>query len=147
MAPVSRNFQEMRERLRLILTKKKLKCKAAAANGSNGNGNNGSGGASVASSGGVSSASSSNGGEIMPGMNRKSSVRLPNGVSFGKISTKKSIRTQDPKVDLSGMNLPELFDPDDLNSLLKFIEGSGSNSVRDAKKAAKKARQKLKKVF
>uniref|UniRef100_A0A1B6DDP5 FAM193 C-terminal domain-containing protein n=1 Tax=Clastoptera arizonana TaxID=38151 RepID=A0A1B6DDP5_9HEMI len=35
VAPVSRNYQEMRERLRLLLTKKKAKCKSATVPGNN----------------------------------------------------------------------------------------------------------------
>ncbi|PSN54996.1 hypothetical protein C0J52_02315 [Blattella germanica] len=43
VAPVSRNYQEMRERLRLLLTKKKAKCKIGAS-GSGGNNGGGAGG-------------------------------------------------------------------------------------------------------
>lgn len=156
VAPVSRNYQEMRERLRLLLTKKKLKCKAAAATASNGS--NGSA---------VSSTSSTNGGETMAGLGRRTGGRLPtNGVPPypGKTTaTKKMQGASGPSVvkslsgskieSLSGLNIrstssmPDIADPDDIDSVLKFIEGNGSNSRRDAKKAAKKARQKQKKVI
>jgi hypothetical protein len=48
----------------------------------------------------------------------------------------------------SADSLPQpVKDPRDLEALLDFIEGNQSSKCKDAKKAAKKARQKQKKVI
>ena len=132
---MSRNYQEMRERLRLLLTKKKAKCKIG-------------GPAPAGSSAPVSSGTPQTLAGPTPG-NVEAAVKqstvsatgsscAPSPASSGPVLTKQD----------SADSLPQpVKDPRDLEALLDFIEGNQSSKCKDAKKAAKKARQKQKKVL
>jgi hypothetical protein len=124
----------MRERLRLLLTKKKAKCKV---------GSNGAGGTS-----GTGSISTPQAGAAPSPGTTETSVKpstafaagtssIPSAATTGPVLTKQD----------SSESLPQpVKDPRDLEALLDFIEGNQSSKCKDAKKAAKKARQKQKKV-
>ncbi|PNF31508.1 hypothetical protein B7P43_G00807 [Cryptotermes secundus] len=134
VAPVSRNYQEMRERLRLLLTKKKAKCKIG---GAGPGGTSGIGSATVPQAGAAPS----------PGT-AETAVKL-NAVSAAGVSSVPSPAASGPVLakQASADSLPQpVKDPRDLEALLDFIEGNQSSKCKDAKKAAKKARQKQKKL-
>nr|CAD7452856.1 unnamed protein product [Timema tahoe] len=122
VAPVSRNYQEMRERLRLLLTKKKAKCK--------------SGNPTVTPVGGSSP---------QPGS-------APVAASAAPEAGAKPVPAEPPspsplvKQDSVDSSTGPDKDPRDLEELLEFIEGNQATRCKDVKKAAKKARQKQKKM-
>nr|CAD7258739.1 unnamed protein product [Timema shepardi] len=122
VAPVSRNYQEMRERLRLLLTKKKAKCK--------------SGNPTVTPVGGSSP---------QPGS-------APVAPSAAPEAGAKPVPVEPPspsplvKQDSVDSSTGPDKDPRDLEELLEFIEGNQATRCKDVKKAAKKARQKQKKM-
>ncbi|KDR19941.1 hypothetical protein L798_05938 [Zootermopsis nevadensis] len=134
VAPVSRNYQEMRERLRILLTKKKAKCKIG---GTGASGANGTGNATVPQVGTVPSTGTT-----------ETAVKASTGSAGGASSTPSPavsgpVLAKQDSVD----SLPQpIKDPRDLEALLDFIEGNQSSKCKDAKKAAKKARQKQKKL-
>ncbi|XP_069688836.1 uncharacterized protein [Periplaneta americana] len=134
VAPVSRNYQEMRERLRLLLTKKKAKCKI---------GNTG-----AVPTSGTGTPAVMQTGNTAPTGGTEAAVKPSTTSAVGPSSTP-SPATSGPvlaKQD-SAESLPQpLKDPRDLEALLDFIEGTQTTKCKDAKKAAKKARQKQKKL-
>jgi hypothetical protein len=117
----------MRERLRLLLTKKKAKCKIG---GTGAGGASGTGSATVPQLGTVPS----------PGTT-ETAVKANTECAGGASSTR-SPAVLGPVPDPQPVK-----DPRDLEALLDFIEGNQSSKCKDAKKAAKKARQKQKKVI
>jgi hypothetical protein len=125
----------MRERLRLLLTKKKAKCKIG---GTAAGGTSSTGSATVPQAG------------VAPSSGTTETVVKPNAVSAVGSSSVPSPATSGPvlaKQDLADSLPQPVKDPRDLEALLDFIEGNQSSKCKDAKKAAKKARQKQKKVI
>jgi hypothetical protein len=124
----------MRERLRLLLTKKKAKCKI---------GGTGAGG----TSGTGSTAGPQAGSAPSPGTT-ETSVKPSTAFAAGTSSVPSAVNTGPvlAKQDSSDSLPQPVKDPRDLEELLDFIEGNQSSKCKDAKKAAKKARQKQKKV-
>ncbi|XP_063221682.1 uncharacterized protein LOC134530617 isoform X2 [Bacillus rossius redtenbacheri] len=118
VAPVSRNYQEMRERLRLLLTKKKAKCK----------GNSPASGTTPPSP------------VPVPDTSAKPPATAATAAPPGTALLAPAFSTAVPE------ELGDVKDPRDLEALLDFIEGNQSTRCKDAKKAAKKARQKQKKL-
>ncbi|KAJ9589026.1 hypothetical protein L9F63_017670 [Diploptera punctata] len=135
VAPVSRNYQEMRERLRLLLTKKKAKCKIG---GSGPPGNNG-----------TSTTTGSGTPQNISGASGTAEAAVKQNVTSGTGSSAPSPANSGPvlaKQDSADSLSQPVKDPRDLEALLDFIEGNQSTKCKDAKKAAKKARQKQKKL-
>ncbi|XP_066991500.2 mucin-5AC isoform X2 [Anabrus simplex] len=145
VAPVSRNYQEMRERLRLLLTKKKAKCKI-------GPGNNG-----PVPPGSIPSQPVSG---PPPEVTATTAVAAPAATTAAAAAAATAVKPTVPVVapspaatapvlikQDSADSLPQpVKDPRDLEALLDFIEGNQSGRCKNAKKAAKKARQKQKKL-
>lgn len=131
---MSRNYQEMRERLRLLLTKKKAKCKV----GSNGaGGTSGTGSVAIPQAGAAPSPGTTETSVKPSTAFAAGTSSVPSAATAGPVLTKQD----------SSESLPQpVKDPRDLEALLDFIEGNQSSKCKDAKKAAKKARQKQKKV-
>ncbi|KAK7873317.1 hypothetical protein R5R35_011373 [Gryllus longicercus] len=142
VAPVSRNYQEMRERLRLLLTKKKAKCKMGANSSTGATSNN-------SNSNTVSQPVTNNASNSMPETAAKpvSSTTASSAASVASVPSQSS-----PLIPLLSMqNSPDSLsqpskDPRDLEALLDFIEGNQSGRCKNLKKAAKKARQKQRKL-
>lgn len=130
VAPVSRNYQEMRERLRLLLTKKKAKCKSTAP-----------------AQPGVSPPPAA--AAQQHSHNNKVAATAPTTVATTTAAPPATKTVTTPAPAAPG-NTPvsegdQSKDPRDLEDLLDFIEGNPNAKCKDAKKAAKKARQKQKK--
>lgn len=132
---MSRNYQEMRERLRLLLTKKKAKCKIG---GTGTGGTSGTGSATVAQVGTAPSSGTTESAVKASAGPAGGASSVPSPTASGPVLAKQD----------SADSLPQAVkDPRDLEALLDFIEGNQSSKCKDAKKAAKKARQKQKKVI
>ena len=123
----------MRERLRLLLTKKKAKCKVGGTGGTSGTGSAAVPQAGASPSPGTTETSVKPSTALAAGTSS-----IPSAATTGPVLTKQD----------SADSLPQpVKDPRDLEALLDFIEGNQSSKCKDAKKAAKKARQKQKKVI
>ncbi|XP_031785346.1 uncharacterized protein LOC100114737 isoform X2 [Nasonia vitripennis] len=145
VAPVSRNYNEMRERLRQILSKKKAKvCKAAC----NPHAKNS---VEVSSSSSSLSSSSSTSSTIT----NVDSAILPNPTSRSNTPVVKTSKAA-PVVASRVVNIPTTAAPTvppvkpkedlwNIEAAVEFIEGNQSGK-KDSKKAEKKARQKQKKL-
>ncbi|XP_075221914.1 uncharacterized protein LOC142324799 isoform X2 [Lycorma delicatula] len=154
VAPVSRNYQEMRERLRQLLTKKKAKCKAAANSNTNNSSNSN---ISNSSSNNTTTTSSTAATHASSLSSLTSSMSSSSSSSSSSLSSTKLISNTAPLTNgivaaaatssstTSSATVEIQKDPRDLEDLLDFIEGNPSAKCKDAKKAAKKARQKQKK--
>ncbi|XP_014249897.1 protein FAM193A-like isoform X2 [Cimex lectularius] len=118
-APMSRNYKEMRERLRLLLNKKKSKCRSTT----------------------VPTLANNTMPQAQPKRHQNGgppSQEKPQKLQKSDKSTATPIKAPPPPV--------VEHDPRDLEDLLDFIEGT-EVKCRNEKKAAKKARQKEKKIL